>query len=165
MGFSRSLFWRILLKILVSTSAVMAGQQAEYAELEGFPNVNPTIGQIWPHPQTIRSGGNIFLVDPFHFEFKVLFSHYFGIIFMTIFFKTLFECTAIYIVNNMSIVHDLCFFKIFSGKSLTFVLHCFSMVCIIFCSKSMNAMCICLKCLYYKKNEHELFRYLLFYFM
>ena len=72
MGFFRSLFWRILLKILVSTSAVMAGQQAEYAELEGFPNVNPTIGQIWPHPQTIRSGGNIFLVDPFHFEFKVI---------------------------------------------------------------------------------------------
>ena len=57
----------------------MAGhQEAEYAEepeLEGFPNVNPTIGQIWPHPQTIRSGGNIFLVDPFHFEFKVLYFH------------------------------------------------------------------------------------------
>ena len=54
----------------------MAGhQEAEYAEeseLEGFPNVKPTIGQIWPHPQTIRSGGNIFLVDPFHFEFKVI---------------------------------------------------------------------------------------------
>ena len=77
MWFFRSLFiWRILLKvILVSSSAVMAGEhQAEYAqsELKGYPNVNPTIGQIWPHPQTIRSGGNIFLVDPFHFEFKVL---------------------------------------------------------------------------------------------
>ena len=73
----RSLFiWRILLKILISSSVVIAGhQQAEYAEeseLEGFPNVNPTIGQIWPHPQTIRSGGNVFLVDPFHFEFKVI---------------------------------------------------------------------------------------------
>ena len=97
----RSLFiWRILLKILISSFVVMAGhQQAEYAEeseLEGFPNVNPTIGQIWPHPQTIRSGGNIFLVDPFHFEFKVIvilkyhfiirYLYFFSSIFINIFY-------------------------------------------------------------------------------
>ena len=74
----------------------MAGhQQAEYAEeseLEGYPNVNPTIGQIWPHPQTIRSGGNIFLVDPFHFEFKVIviLKYHFIIRCIYIFFSSIF---------------------------------------------------------------------------
>ena len=41
--------------------------------------VEPTQGKIWPHPQTIRPGKGIFLIDPRNFNFKVCDSHPFSI--------------------------------------------------------------------------------------
>ena len=37
----------------------------------GYPNVEATVGKIWPQPQVIKQGQESFIIQPRHFRFKV----------------------------------------------------------------------------------------------